>query len=63
MQVAGACQAVDMPILFIILIVLAVVFFGFGIAITAVKWLIYIAIILFLIGVIGWIVRSIAGRR
>ena len=52
-----------MPILFIILIVLAIIFFGFGIAVTAVKWLIYIAIILFLIGVIGWILRGIRGRR
>jgi hypothetical protein len=48
-----------MPILFIILIILAIILFGFGIAVSAVKWLIIIAIILFLIGVIGWILRSI----
>ena len=49
--------------LFIILIVVAIILGIFGFAITAVKWLIYIAIILLLIGVIGWIIRSIRGRR
>jgi len=52
----------DMPVLFIILIVLALIFFGFGIAIEAVKWLIYIAIILLLVGVIGFILRAIRNR-
>ena len=51
-----------MPVLFIILIVLALIFFGFGIAIEAVKWLIYIAIILLLVGVIGFILRAIRNR-
>lgn len=52
----------DMPVLFIVLIVLALIFFGFGIAIEAVKWLIYIAIILLLVGVIGFILRAIRNR-
>ncbi|GAA1445986.1 hypothetical protein [Leifsonia poae] len=51
-----------MPVLFIILIVLAIIFFGLGIFVTALKWLLYIAIILLLVGVIGWIIRSIRGR-
>ncbi|MET0991662.1 MAG: hypothetical protein ABWX66_04645 [Lacisediminihabitans sp.] len=51
-----------MPALFIVLIILALIFFGFGIAIEAVKWLIYIAIILLLVGVIGFIVRAIRNR-
>jgi hypothetical protein len=51
-----------MPILFIILIIVALIVFGFGIAIQALKWLIIIAVILFLIGVIGWILRSIRNR-
>jgi hypothetical protein len=52
-----------MVALFIILIVAAIILGVFGIAVTAVKWLIYIAIILLLIGVIGWIINSIRGRR
>jgi hypothetical protein len=52
-----------MVALFIILIIAAIILGAFGIAITAVKWLLYIAIILLIIGVIGWILRSIRGRR
>jgi hypothetical protein len=48
-----------MPILFIILIVLAVVFFGLGFI---VKWLFILAVIFLIVGVIGFILRSIRGR-
>jgi hypothetical protein len=51
-----------MPVLFIILIIAAIVIFGFGIFVTALKFLIIVGIILFVIGVIGWILRSVRNR-
>jgi hypothetical protein len=52
-----------MVALFIVLIILAIILGAFGLAITAVKWLLYIAIILLIIAVIGWLLRAIRGRR
>ncbi|BDZ50932.1 hypothetical protein GCM10025867_31730 [Frondihabitans sucicola] len=51
-----------MPVLFIILIIAAIVIFGFGIFVAALKFLIIVGIILFIIGVIGWILRSVRNR-
>jgi hypothetical protein len=51
-----------MVALFIILIVLALILGGFGLAVGALKFLLYIAIILLIVGVIGWIIRGIRGR-
>lgn len=51
-----------MPVLFIILIIAAIVIFGFGIFVAALKFLIFVGIVLFVIGVIGWIVRSVRSR-
>jgi hypothetical protein len=52
-----------MPILIIVLIVLGLIFFGLGFAVTALKWLIYLAIILVVVAVIAWLWRTISRRR
>jgi hypothetical protein len=51
-----------MAALFIIFIVLGAIAFIFGIAIEALKWLIYVAIVLALIGIIGWIIRGVTNK-
>ncbi|WP_344793533.1 hypothetical protein [Frondihabitans peucedani] len=51
-----------MPVLFIVLIIAAIVIFGFGIFVAALKFLIVIGIILFVLAVIGWIVRNVRSR-
>lgn len=51
-----------MVALFVILIVVALVLGGLGIAVAALKFLLYIAIILLLVGVIGWILRYLRSR-
>jgi hypothetical protein len=52
-----------MPILLIILIVLGLAFLFGGIFIAALKVLLFIGIILLIIGIIGWIWRSVTGSR
>jgi hypothetical protein len=52
-----------MGILALILIILAVLFLGFGIFVEAVKFLIWVAIALAVIAAIVWLVRYIRGDR
>ena len=51
-----------MPALLIVLLIVGVVLLVFGIAVQAVKWLIIIAVILILLAIIGWLLRTIRGR-
>jgi hypothetical protein len=51
-----------MPVFFIVLIIAAVVIFGFGIFVAALKFLIAVGLILLALAVVGWIVRSMRNR-
>lgn len=51
-----------MPLLFIILIIVGIVVFGFGIFVAALKFLIFIGIIIVIIAAVSWIVRSVRSR-
>ena len=53
----------NMSNLFILLIVIAVILLFIGGFVEAVKFLLWIGIILLIIGVIGWLFRYISGRR
>lgn len=52
-----------MPALFIILIIVGIVLFGLSFIGAAVKFLLFIGLVVVAIGVIGWIVRSVTGKR
>lgn len=52
-----------MNALLIVLIVLAVVFFGLGIFVQALKWLLILAAILAVVALITWLWRYIKGNR
>ncbi|UDL16393.1 membrane protein [Microbacterium phage Zooman] len=52
-----------MTALLIVLIALAVIFFGVGLAVEALKWLLIIAAILAAVAVITWLWRYITGKR
>lgn len=52
-----------MNALLIVLIVLAVIFFGLGIFVQALKWLLVLAAILAVIALITWLWRYIQGKR
>nr|WP_274635581.1 hypothetical protein [Microbacterium bovistercoris] len=52
-----------MSILLIILAVIAIVLLFVGGFIAAVKWLLWVGLILLVIAVIAWLLRVIAGRR
>jgi len=52
-----------MSTLILILLILAAIFFGFGIFVGAVKFLIWVAIALAVVAAIVWLVRYIRGDR
>ena len=52
-----------MNILLIILAVIAIVLLFVGGFVAAVKWLLWIGIILLVIAIIAWLLRTITGRR
>lgn len=51
-----------MGTLALILIILAVIFFGFGIFVGALKFLLWVALILAVLAVISWLFRVIRGN-
>lgn len=52
-----------MPALLIIAIVLGVIFLFTGLFVTALKVLLWIGIVLVILAIIGWLLRTITGRR
>jgi Na+/H+ antiporter NhaC len=52
-----------MNALLIVLIVLAIIFFGFGLLVEAVKWMLWIALALALVALISWLWRYITGKK
>ncbi|RKR73894.1 hypothetical protein [Frondihabitans australicus] len=52
-----------MPALFIILIIVGVILFGFSFFVAALKFLLWVGLIILVIGIIGWIWRTLVGRR
>jgi hypothetical protein len=52
-----------MPVLLIIAIILGVIFLFSGLFVAAVKFLLWIGIVLLILGIIGWLLRTISGRR
>jgi hypothetical protein len=51
-----------MPALLIIAIIVGLVLLFSGIFVAALKFLLWVGIVLLLLGVIGWLLRSIRGR-
>jgi vacuolar-type H+-ATPase subunit I/STV1 len=56
-------KGVIMPALLIIAIVLGVIFLFTGLFVTALKVLLWIGIVLVILAIIGWLLRTITGRR
>lgn len=52
-----------MNILLIVIVAVAIVLFFIGGFVSALNWLIWVALVLAAIAVIAWLVRVIAGRR
>ncbi len=52
-----------MPVLFIVLIIFGIVVFGLSFLGAALKFLLFIGLIIVAIGIIGWIWRAVTGRR
>lgn len=52
-----------MPVLFIVIIVVGVVVFGLSFLGAALKFLLFVGLIIVAIGIIGWIARAVTGRR
>jgi hypothetical protein len=51
-----------MPALLIIAIIVGVVLFGFGIFVAALKFLLFIGVVIVVLAVIGWVVRGARNR-
>lgn len=51
-----------MPALLIVAIIVGVILFGFGIFVAALKFLLFIGLIIVVLAIIGWIVRSVRSR-
>ncbi|MET2011100.1 hypothetical protein ABXJ56_06070 [Microbacterium chocolatum] len=52
-----------MPALFILIIVVGIVLLLLGLFVEAVKFLLWLGIVIVVIGVIAWLLRSITGRN
>lgn len=52
-----------MNILFVFVAIAAVILLFVGGFVVALKWLLWIGVILALIAIIGWLFRAVAGRR
>ncbi|MEO9104572.1 MAG: hypothetical protein ABI238_06430 [Terrimesophilobacter sp.] len=54
---------IDMSGLLVVIVVIAIVLLFIGGFVQAVQWLLWIGIILLIIAVISWLMRSLSGRR
>lgn len=52
-----------MPALFILIIVVGIVLLLLGLFVEAVKFLLWLGIVIVVIGIIAWLLRSITGRN
>lgn len=53
----------NMSGLLILIAIVAIIVLGFGFFVKAVGFLIWVGIVLLIVAVIGWLLRSISGRR
>ncbi|ROQ41206.1 hypothetical protein EDF46_0582 [Frondihabitans sp. PhB188] len=52
-----------MPALFIVIIIVGIIVFGLSFLGAALKFLLFVGLIIVAIGIIGWIVRALTGRK
>ncbi|GAA0487827.1 hypothetical protein [Microbacterium aurantiacum] len=52
-----------MPALFILIIVVGIVLLLLGLFVEAVKFLLWLGIVIVVVGIIAWLLRSITGRN
>ena len=52
-----------MPALFILIIVVGIVLLLLGLFVEAVKFLLWLGIVIVVVGIIAWLLRSIPGRN
>ena len=62
-DIRGDAKDEVMPALFILIIVVGIVLLLLGLFVEAVKFLLWLGIVIVVVGIIAWLLRSITGRN